>query len=328
MSLIERAVDRMKTEPARKPAARDSVVSNAAGTTALQPVQQPGAAIHDEHLAAKIRTVEEAMFPDPISVLDPGTHGGPTSVQAHVNLANLRIGGYITPDNDRSTIAEEFRNIKRPILNNAFGATAGRHGNLIMVTSALPNEGKTFTAINIAISVAMERDHRVLLIDGDVRKPSAMQTLGVDTDRGLLEAIQDSPENLGKYLLRTDVPKLSVLPAGRAQPLATELLSSDACARLLTEIAERYSDRLIIVDSPPLLLTTEAKALASHMGQVILVVRANSTPREAIVDATHMVADCPLVSLVLNRQPEVKAGTFSTYYGYGYGYGDSTRIAE
>ncbi len=164
------------------------------------------------------------------------------------------------------------------MLTNATGKGAApiRNGNLIMVTSALPGEGKSFTAINLAMSIAMELDHTVLLVDADVARPSIPRMLGLPATRGCSTCWSTSRSTCAGVLLKTNVEKLSLLLAGTQHPRATELLASEAMNRLLDDMASRYSDRIIIFDSPPLLVTTEARVLASHMGQVVVVVEAQT----------------------------------------------------
>jgi receptor protein-tyrosine kinase len=224
---------------------------------------------------------------------------------------------------DRSVIAEEFRHIKRPLLANAFGGDPeglGQNRNLIMVTSAFPGEGKTFCAINLAMSMAAEMDFKVLLVDADVARPSVFKYLGLREERGLLDVLRDKGLDLAEVLLRTNFEKLTLLPAGRSVRHATELLASDAMNQLLAELASRYSDRVIIFDSPPLLPTSEARVLANHMGQVVMVVEADKTPTAAIKEAATLVEDaCDIVMLLLNKTNVSQSA--AGYYGYGYGYG-------
>ncbi len=240
---------------------------------------------------------------------------GATQSQAvTLDLTHLAAAGIITPEAPRSQIADEFRIVKRPLLANASGKSASRvaNGNLIMVTSALPGEGKSFTAINLAMSIAMELDHTVLLVDADVARPPRM--LGLKPVRGLLDVLVEDSVDLAGVLLKTNVEKLSLLQAGSQHGRATELLASDAMNRLLDDMARRYTDRIIIFDSPPLLLTTESPVLATHMGQVIVVVEAQRTPQNAVKQALAAIEACPVKMLMLNKS----RGGGGDGYGYGY----------
>jgi protein-tyrosine kinase len=210
--------------------------------------------------------------------------------------------------------------IKRPLLVNAFDDRAAHqsHPNLIMVTSAVQGEGKTFTTLNLAVSITMELDSTVLLVDADVARPGLSRTLGIDGRPGLLERLASEQTGLAGLLLRTDIPKLTVLPAGRRHKRSTELLASGGMRRLLDELASRYSDRIVLFDSPPLLETSEASVLASQMGQVVIVVESESTSQVLVKESVAQFENTENVYLVLNK---CRKGLFAGHYGYGYGYG-------
>jgi receptor protein-tyrosine kinase len=193
------------------------------------------------------------------------------------------------------------------------GGTKVANGNLVMVTSALPGEGKTFTALNLAMSVAMELDTTVLLVDGDVAHPDFPNLLGVPSTPGLLDVLTRDGVDVGDALVRTSIENLAVLPAGMRHRRATELLASEQMAILLRELASRYTDRMIIFDSPPLLATTEARVLATHMGQIVMVVAADRTRQHAVNLALAAIEDCEHVMMVLNKARKTDVGT---YYGY------------
>lgn len=252
---------------------------------------------------------------------DPARSAEPTRISrpVRIDLARLAAEGYVTPEAPRTPIANEFRVLKRPLLANAQAksGTRAKNTNLIMVTSSLAEEGKSFTAVNLALSMAMELDTTVLLVDADVANPSLLQMLGLPETKGLLDVLTDDRLDLRDVLLRTNVEKLSLLPAGTSHPRATELLASDAMTRLVHEMANRYSDRIIVFDSPPLLLTTESRVLASHMGQIVLVVEADRTTAAAVKTALGTIESCPIILTVLNKTRTAELGS----YGYGYGYG-------
>ena len=240
-----------------------------------------------------------------------------------INLERLTEMGFLTPGG-RSLISEQFRMIKRPLLKQAFAPReATEHpGNLIMVTSSLPNEGKTFCSINLALSIAMELDHTVLLVDVDVARPSILRTLDVGADAeneaGLMDLLLDSKIDMSDVLLKTNVDTLSILPVGRNHTHSSELLASQAMQVLLEEIASRYPDRIVIFDSPPLLVTSEANVLASKMGQIVMVVGGEETSQQAVKTSLSQLSGCKNVSLIYNKS---MAFTGSGSYGYGYGYG-------
>jgi protein-tyrosine kinase len=244
-----------------------------------------------------------------------------SSKRIDLNLAVLHQAGFVTPMAERSRLADQYRVIKRPLISNAMGKGAAtiNHANLIMVTSALPGEGKTFSAINLAMSIAAELDNSVMLVDADVARPSLLRTFGLPVGPGLLDLLQGRAQ-MSDVLLRTNVDKLTLLPSGHPQARATEMLASDAMRQLLDDMAQRYSDRIIIFDSPPLLLTTEARALAAHMGQIVVVVHAGKTLQREVQHALSTIEACPVKLMLLNQATEDATGDYGYGYGYGYGY--------
>ncbi|MBK1612253.1 chromosome partitioning ATPase [Rubrivivax gelatinosus] len=258
----------------------------------------------------------------PPAALPPAREPVATSRRVELDLDQLAAAGIVTPSAPRSTVADQFRVIKRPLIANAVGkgATTLTHGNLIMVTSAVAGEGKSFTSVNLAMSIAAELDHTVVLVDADVARPSMLRMLGLPPSAGLLDVLEGKAE-LADVLMRTNVDKLTLLPSGTPHPKATELLASDAMATLLDEMATRYPDRIVIFDSPPLLLTTESRVLASHMGQIVVVVAAGRTQQSAVQQALDTIDACPVRLLVLNKARSDSVGYGTQGYGYGYGYG-------
>lgn len=244
------------------------------------------------------------------------------SRQVHLDLDALSAAGFVSPNAPRSQIADQYRVIKRPLIANAMGkgAVAVTNGNLIMVTSAVAGEGKSFNALNLAMSIATELNNTVMLVDADVARPSILRMLGLPASRGLLDLLVDDQADLSQVMLKTNIDKLTLLPSGTPHPRATELLASDAMTRLIGDIARRYSDRVIIFDSPPLLLTTESRVLATHMGQIVIVVHAEKTLRNDVQQALATIESCPVKMMVLN-QAKAGAGEGYGYGGYGQGYG-------
>jgi receptor protein-tyrosine kinase len=250
------------------------------------------------------------------AVVDSVSDHAPASRLVELDFARLKQLGFVTPDAIKSQIADEFRVLKRPIIRNALGraGTRVRNGNLVMVTSALPGEGKTFTSVNLALSIATEIDSRVLLVDGDVAHPSIPALLGLPHAPGLLDLLTDDVD-VADALVRTNIERLTVLPAGSRHRRATELLASEQMASLLRELASRYSDRIILFDSPPLLATTEARVLATHMGQILVVVAADSTSQHAVKHALDTIENCEVVLMSLNKAKRTDVGTYYGYYG-------------
>jgi protein-tyrosine kinase len=248
-----------------------------------------------------------------------------SSREAVIDFQRISELGMLTPNQAKGVLAEEYRAIKRPLLNNILGALATNTArpNLVMVTSALPGEGKSFSSINLAISMASEMDNTVLLVEADVAKPAICQYFGIpEPEVGLVDYLASPGLELADLLLKTNVPKLSLLPAGQRHVHSTELLASESMRSLMGELSQRYSDRIIIFDSPPLLATSEAVVLASLMGQIVLVVEAGKTPQATVKDALALLDPQLAIGVILNKS-ERGVGTGYDLYSYG-NYGGAT----
>lgn len=286
-----------------------------------------------EEAAKRLRQLEEAgvgpaprveptMRPEPWEANKRPAEAGQMQGHAQVrsfDLARLQAAGFITPGLEDSKLLHEFRVIKRPLVQHAFGraATQALNRNLVMVTSALPGEGKTFVALNLAMSLAMEVDCRVLLIDADVVSPSLPGVLGIEAGKGLMDLLTQPSTRFHDALLGTNVEHLTLLLAGTPHPGVSELLASEAMKRLLSEVSRRYPDRIVVFDSPPLLATTESRVLATHMGQVVVVVEAGRTTHAALESALSTVESCPVVHTMLNKAPPSRVGSYYGAYAYG-----------
>ncbi|SMF94730.1 exopolysaccharide/PEP-CTERM locus tyrosine autokinase [Methylomagnum ishizawai] len=237
-----------------------------------------------------------------------------------VDWVSLKARGMLVPEMATTALAEEYRVIKRPLLMNAFPEEDNgiERANLILVTSSVPGEGKTFTAMNLALSIAMERDKNVLLIDGDVAKPSIAGLFGIPVETGLTDLLKDKSLRFSDVAVKTDIPNFTLLPAGKQDRHSTELLASDAMKKLVRELSERYPDRIVIFDSPPLLAATQGAVLARLVGQIVLVIEADSTPQYVVQESIAKLEGCDVVGCVLNK---TKKGFGFNYYGYFYGYG-------
>lgn len=289
---------------------------------ALQRLQSRGAPANSPRMQAEDArslsiAVGRAGRPEDAVEQTVVTHG----VVIQFDQEALRDAGLIAPDNHVQMLADQYRDIKRPIIANAFGrrVTKVDDGNLIMISSAVAGEGKTFTSINLAISIAQEKDLNVLLVDADVAKPHISNVLGVSEMPGLLDILQNEDNSLvpEALIVPTDIKGLSILPAGLPRAHATELLSSFKMEKLTKDLAARSLHRFIIFDTPPLTQTSEAKALANFAGQVVLVVQAETTPQNAVSEALDILGLDKAVNLVLNQS---RMDTDASEYGYGYGY--------
>jgi receptor protein-tyrosine kinase len=238
----------------------------------------------------------------------------------NIDKENLIERGFVIDTGERKSTKEEFRQIKRKLLNNAFGSASRtlNHSNLIMVSSAKPNEGKTFVSINLALSIALEQDKTVLLVDADVLRPSVTRELGVEDTSGLVDYLNTDELDVSDIIFNTNIEKLKLIPAGSPHHLSNELLASEKMANLASELANRYPDRVVIFDCPPLLGITETLVLSNLMGQALLVVEESKTAITDIHNATENLSEDLALGIVLNKAIRSHKDMYG-YYGYGYG---------
>jgi exopolysaccharide/PEP-CTERM locus tyrosine autokinase len=240
----------------------------------------------------------------------------------HVSQDDLMRGGLLASLDHAVAVADEFRRIKRPLIANATrtGPEATMHQNVIMIASGLPGAGKTFCSVNLAVSISLERELNVLLVDADIAKPHISRAFGLDDAPGLIDLLLEDVDEVSDVLVRTDLNDITILPAGRRHAQATELLASERMSAVVKELATRYSDRIVLIDSPPLLITSEAHALAGQVGQIALVVEAGKTTKQALSQTLETLPQDKAVNVILNKARNWGRG--GTYYGeYGaYGY--------
>ncbi len=241
--------------------------------------------------------------------------------QGTIDRERLASRGMIVPGTPVTGIAEEYRIVKRELIRN-FGGAGNRpilpRGHRVLIASANPGEGKTFSAVNLALSLAVEADHDVLLIDADIAKPSVLDALGLEDGPGLMDALADPHLPLGDCLIQTDIAGLKVMPAGTQHMHDTELLASARTETLLAQLEAGAPGRILILDSPPVLAASPAAVLAGHVGQTIMVVRADETLESALRDAIGLMGACPHIQLLLNGVKYSPGGRrFGTYYGQG-----------
>ncbi|MCB1869992.1 MAG: XrtA-associated tyrosine autokinase [Gammaproteobacteria bacterium] len=314
MSIIEKAVGKLAAEDSAE-AKRHKDLSDAAdhGETFAESADTGIGAVQQQELIND--SFESDVKSSDFETVDPA--------QVDISFDELNLEGILSRHSGRSRLDEEYRMIKRPLLVKAFSGNnmAGQPLNLIMISSAISGEGKTYTTLNLAISIAMELDRTILMVDSDLAKPSLSRLLGISDRPGFTECLKDQNLDLGQFLLKTDVPKLSVLPAGTRNNRATELLASNSMSARLQELSSRYSDRIVLFDSPPLLATSESSVLASHMGQVAVVVEYGATPRFMIKEALQLLHNEDSVSLILNKSRDDFLARHVGGYGYGYGKG-------
>ena len=311
MSLVERALKKIQESRGHIPA--QAAVAHAAGphTIPLDVAAPRTAAVPPPVVTQAVHVARVA--PSPLR---------PSQV-VRIDRDALRHAELLPPLSQERQLAGEYRQIKRPLIANALGRSVPKlpQGHRIMVASAMPGDGKTFTSINLALSIALEKDLSVVLIDADVAKAHLSRTFGVQNNTGLMDLLRDESLDPEALILPTDVPGLSLLPAGKGTDVATELLASARMEAIANQMSARDPNRILLFDSSPLLVTSEAIALVSAMGQIVLVVRAGVTPQSAVLDAIDLLGEGKSVGLVLNQTDEqVRPG-----YYYRYGYPDQGR---
>jgi protein-tyrosine kinase len=230
----------------------------------------------------------------------------------------LRTVGYLPEEGLERRFADHYRQIKRPLIDKAFAGSADMR--LIVVSSALPGDGKTFTSLNLALSMARERDVSVLLVDADAPRARISEVLGLRGERGLLDALADESLDVESLIVQTDVRGLEILPAGKLVESAPELIASARMDHVTARLIARNARQLILFDSAPLLVSSEARSLLRVPGQVVLVVRANVTPRHAVQDAAAHIDKKKLQGLIINQ---ATTSTGGSYYGYSH-YGENS----
>jgi protein-tyrosine kinase len=293
MSTIEKASDRLVGSA--KPGGATSNTRAAAGAISAVVVHGAGkgaAGIAPERAAGRAAAVE-------------------------LDLERLSSEGYLTPASMVGRLAEQYRALKRPLLKSLSGdgASADDSCNTLVVTSALPGEGKTFTVFNLAMSIAMERDISVLLIDADLTRRSLSALVGLASAPGLGDVLVERELDVADVIVKTNVPKLSLIPAGQAQQYVTELLSSGQMRRVIRELADRYKDRIILMDSAPVLGSSQATALCDLAGQILFVVEEGKTSQHSIRDAIALLDRDKPIGLVLNKSIRFSNNEYSPYYG-------------
>ncbi|MBV8937730.1 MAG: polysaccharide biosynthesis tyrosine autokinase [Alphaproteobacteria bacterium] len=285
-----------------------------------------------ERAAALLRQQETA---EPVAPVKPpgGAVLKSTVPELVLDRGRLASFGIAIPSAARSRTVEEFRLIKRNLIGawsqNDLRANR-RASRLIMVTSARPGEGKTFTALNLALAFASERNVKALLVDVDTQHSTMPKILGIGGEKGIVDVLAGNLE-LSEVLIQTNIPNLMILPAGEGGPHVPELLSSHEMGRLLDDMTERLAEYYFIIDTPPCMASSDAATLAPLVGQVVFVIEAHNTQQGEIEAALSTLSTCPRISLLLNKSDSLATEHFGSY-GYNYhsadSGGDEQRSAE
>ncbi|HZF45905.1 MAG TPA: capsular biosynthesis protein [Sphingomonadaceae bacterium] len=292
------------------------------GAPVIPPVQKVATQPSSEAPAAPESLTAKAPEPQSAAVQAPPLEPVSFPETHHtIDRAHLREQGLIEPEGTVSTLLEEFRIVKRELLQSARDAQAkgaGGKAQRVLVCSPLPGEGKTFCATNLALAMAAERDGEVLLVDADFAKPSILSVLGLPGGPGLMDALADPSVRVEDCVLGTDIPGLWVLPAGNQTTRDSEYLASGKTAELLDRLTQGAPNRMVIFDSPPVLAASPAAEIAKYVQQAVLIVRADSTGQRSIEDALHLLSHCEDIKLLLNDARFSPSGRrFGSYYGYG-----------
>jgi len=326
-SLIERAANAFDLMQAGPPPVPQGLVSGnrsvkrgrAAGPDAVSDMPAaaaPPAPACDPALSSAIGNVVGAADCEPVA--GPATFSGPLQ---EIDRERLREQGFIVPEGAVTALLEEFRIVKRQLLVQAAGLRrdgGGPASSRVLVCSPHPGEGKTYCSINLALSIASEKESEVLLVDADFAKPSVLSSLGLSGSRGLMDALVEPGLDVLDLVIGTDIPGFSVLPAGHATNADSEYLNSRRTRAVLDRLNENAPNRMVIFDSPPALAASPAAVLAKYVGQALVVVRADRTGQGAIEDAVSLLSACPNIQLILNAVNFSPSGRrFGTYYGYG-----------
>lgn len=304
----------------RKGARGGSLIERAAGAWAFKPVAR-ATAIPGAQLPSNQRPLPETETPRAFAtsrahVAPPAPRPAPRADAVAIDRKRLAEDGMIVPGAAASVLAEEFRLVKRQLLLTARKLRdAPAKARTILVCSARPDEGKTFCAINLGISLAAERETEVLLIDGDFAKRDLLPRLGLDNGQGFLDALADPALDPERLVIATDIPQLSLLGAGSRTNDDTELLASERTERVIARLLAADPNRIIVFDSPPALAASPAAVFALHCGQVMVVVRADVTSEHEIRDAVALLDGCDHIQLALNQVRHRPSGyRFGDYY--------------
>lgn len=298
MSIIERALNKHRGS--------DSTSSEAART------------------APRLRRSRELV----ISAADPSRPRREPTASISVDLNELRSSGILPPLEFADRIQEQIRRIKWPLLESTIGRSAATEAappaNLVMITSSVPGEGKTYISFNIALGIAREKDFSVLLVDADVAKRHLSTALKVEDRPGLTDIIADESLDPEDLVFGTGIPGLVFLPAGKRTRVAPELFASHRMAQIVGRLGQSDPQRVVLFDSAPLLTTNDSPVLSHLVSQIVMIIRAEDTPQPVVLEALALLDKSKTIRCLLNQ---ARISTVSEHY-YGYGYYPNERPKE
>ena len=294
MSIVERALRRLQNSSQGRP---------------------PGSALLRE---PKPLRAPAAAAPAVADALVVGAAAAPVPRESlPASIGSLRAAGVLALPEHAEVLADQFRRIKWPILESVMGKRDpdGHPANIVMVTSSVAGEGKTFTSMNLALSIACEKDFSVLLVDADVAKRHSTRAFDVDDRTGLTEILGDATRDPEELVLGTQIRGLTFLPAGKRQELAPELFASQRMIDVIRTLRGTDPRRIVLFDTSPLLATNESQVLAKVVDQIVLVVRAEVTTQPMVLESVNLLDRSKEIRCVLNQAQGTELAEY--YYGYG-----------
>ena len=247
----------------------------------------------------------------------PGAAAAAASAQPpplKVTMEQLQAAGLVIGGDRRSRVSEEYQVLSMQMLRSRTAAQGALPGNLVMVTSTRPGEGKSFTALNLAASLAQDSRTKTLLIDTDPKQASLTARLGLSERPGLFDLSTNSSLRVDAMIVETAIANLRLLPIGT---IASNHSATRQIAGSLDRLARRFADCLLIMDAPPCLSTSDPSMLAALVSQIIMVVEAGQTQRRQLEHALNIVDSCPNIVLALNKIQFGGANAFGAYGYYG-----------
>jgi protein-tyrosine kinase len=236
-----------------------------------------------------------------------------------LDMAALEKAGLVVGHKVRTRISEEFRITVGHLLRSMQANYSPGRGapNVIMLTSARPGEGKSFSSLNLAGSIAQHTQREVLLMDVDAKQRSISSQLGLTDRPGLLDLSNNTSLRIEDVIIKTSIPHLSLMPVGSGQSGGLDITQTRPVTALVERIARRFPNSVVLLDAPPCLSTSDPSTLAPFVGQIVLVVEAERTQRNEVIAALDLIKACPSVTLMLNKIRLTTSYTFGAYHYFG-----------
>jgi protein-tyrosine kinase len=273
----------------------------------------------EEATDAELRAADaDLRDPDPATALTVPPTPEPGRMPP-LDMAALEKSGLVVGHKVRTRISEEFRITVGHLLRSMQANYSPGRGapNVIMVTSARPGEGKSFSSLNLAGSIAQHTQREVLLMDVDAKQRSVSSQLGLTDRPGLLDLSNNPTLRIEDVIIKTSIPHLSIMPVGSGQSGGLDITQTRPVTTLVERIARRFPNSVVLLDAPPCLSTSDPSTLAPFVGQIVLVVEAERTQRNEVIAALDLIKACPSVTLMLNKIRLTTSYTFGAYHYFG-----------